>query len=81
MMSQYNPTLSILGIADTNIHVSDVRNGYRGKDKRCRKVHIIVAKLAYAPHVVLCVKWTLCVPMALRHLISAYKVPRYSNSH
>lgn len=47
MMSQFNPTLSVLGIPDTNIHVSDVRDEYRGKGTRQRKEHIIVAKLTY----------------------------------
>ena len=47
-MSQYNPTLSILGIPDTNIHVSDVRDEYRGKGTRRHKVHVIFGELSYS---------------------------------
>lgn len=55
MMSQYNPTLSVLGIPDTNIHVSDVRDEYRGKGSRRRKVHVIFGELSYSlDHCPLC---------------------------
>lgn len=47
MMSQYNPTLSILGIRDTNIYVSDVHDEYRGQGVRRRKVHVISGELSY----------------------------------
>lgn len=47
-MSQYNPTLSVLGIPDTNIHVSEVRDEYRGKGTRRHKVHVIFAELSYS---------------------------------
>lgn len=46
-MSQFNPTLSILGIPDANIHVSNVRDEYRGTDARRRKYHTIFATLSY----------------------------------
>lgn len=46
-MSQFNPTLSILGIPDANIHVSDVHDEYRGTGARRRKYHTIFATLSY----------------------------------
>ena len=45
-MSRYNPTLSILGIPDSNIHVSEVYDEYRGKGPRYHKVHVIFGELS-----------------------------------
>ena len=47
-MSNYNPTLSVLGLPDTNINVSFVHQDYRGRGTRRRKFHIIDADLTYA---------------------------------
>lgn len=47
-MSQFNPTLSILGIPDANIRVSDVRDEYRGAGAQRHKYHVISATLSYA---------------------------------
>lgn len=46
-MSSFNPTLSILGITDTNIHVTDAHDEYRGNGVRRHKVHAIACELTY----------------------------------
>jgi transposase len=46
-MSHSNLTLSILGIPDTNINVTDVRDESRGTGARHRKYHVIFATLSY----------------------------------
>lgn len=46
-MSQYDPTLSVLGIADHNIKVAFVRHEYRGNGVRRRQYHVIDAELTY----------------------------------
>ena len=46
-MSVFNPTLSILGIPEPNIHVAEVYDEYRGKGARRRKVHVIFGELSY----------------------------------
>lgn len=47
-MSQFNTTLSMLGIPDSNIHVSEVYDEYRGKGSRRHKVHVIFGELSYS---------------------------------
>ncbi|MFT8384214.1 MAG: hypothetical protein ABF639_07895, partial [Lacticaseibacillus paracasei] len=42
-MSQYDPTLSVLGIPDHNIKVAFVRHEYRGNGVRRRQYHVIDA--------------------------------------
>ncbi|MFU2189752.1 ISL3 family transposase [Lacticaseibacillus paracasei] len=46
-MSQYDPTLSVLGIPDHNIKVAFVRHEYRGNGVRRRQNHVIDAELTY----------------------------------
>ena len=46
-MSQYDPTLSVLGIPDHNIKVAFVRHEYRGNGVRRRQYHVIDAELTY----------------------------------
>lgn len=46
-MSDYNLTLSILGVPDTNIHVYDELYEYRGNGSRRKKVHVILGELSY----------------------------------
>ena len=57
-MSQYDPTLSVLGIPDHNIKVAFVRHEYRGNGVRRRQYHVIDAELTY--------RLTRCHCMALR---------------
>lgn len=46
-MSQYDPTLSVLGITDNHIKVAFVRYEYRGNKVRRRQYHVIDAELTY----------------------------------
>ncbi|RND63458.1 hypothetical protein FAM18124_01796 [Lacticaseibacillus paracasei] len=46
-MSQYDPTLSVLGILDHNIKVAFVRHEYRGNGERRRQYHAIDAEPTY----------------------------------
>lgn len=46
-MSNSNPTLSVLGIPDSNIEVLGVYDEYRGKGTRRKKFHVISAVLSY----------------------------------
>ena len=46
-MSKFNPTLSVLGIPDPNIHVSAAADEFRGHGARRRKVHVILGELSY----------------------------------
>lgn len=46
-MSQYDPTLSVLGIPDHNIKVAFVRHEYHGNGVRRRQYHVIDAELTY----------------------------------
>ena len=46
-MSQYDPTLSVLGIPDHNIKVAFVRHEYRSNGVRRRQYHVIDAELTY----------------------------------
>lgn len=46
-MSQYDPTLSVLGIPDHNIKVAFVRHEYCGNWVRRCQYHVIDAELTY----------------------------------
>lgn len=46
-MSNIDSTLKLLGITDTNIHVSDVRDEYRGRGQGRKRYQVIHAELTY----------------------------------